>query len=105
MRRVKAKSGKIYTYGSYKHKSTRSKVLVSKTGRVNYKNVKEYVAKIEASDMNENEKISVLNKLKIEIDDRRRSGTNKNKGLTINGFENIRHDSYNEQEQMFANAG
>lgn len=105
MRRVKSKSGKIYVYENYKHKSTRSKVLVSKSGRVNYKNVKEYVNKIMNSDMSDNDKRSILNKLDIEIEDRRRSGPNKNKGLTINGFENIRHAGYTEQEQMFANAG
>ena len=105
MRRVRAKSGKIYTYGKYKHKSTRGKVLVSKKGRVNYKNVKEYVDGIMNSNMSDSQKRSVLTKLQIEMDDRRKSGANSNKGLTTNGFENLMHDNYTEQERMFANAG
>lgn len=88
---------KTYTYS---HKSTKGKVLVSKTGKVKTKNVEAMRAAIKGNPAyTDAEKRAALNDLEILVKIR-----SKNKErLTTTGFTGWRQD--NETDRFFANAG
>lgn len=88
---------KVY---EYKHKSTRKPTLVSKSGKVNTKNVDKYKKEIMSdSNLTSSQKKTIINDLDAVIKDRKDSG----KKLTVAGFEG--HRARNEIDRMFANAG
>lgn len=90
------------TYSYDKGKSRRGRVLVNAKGKVNYKNVKEYKDKIQASDsLNEAEKRTLIADLEARIKERKR---NKKK-LTTTGFAGAQHDAEDRISRLFANAG
>lgn len=102
-RTYKTKNGmvtKVYQYKNRKHKSTRSKTLVGKNGKVNKKNVDEFIEKINSSDvLNAADKRSMINDLKAYVKQR----ASEKKKLTISGFQG--HLESDKMDRMFANLG
>lgn len=88
-----------------RRKSSRGRVLVSRTGRKNKKNIDTYIDKINNDrELTASEKRAKIADLRAYIEDRakqNRQGTGKR--LTTTGFEGWEADS--DLERMFANVG
>lgn len=90
---------KTYKYDQ-KFKSRKSKTLVTKSGNVNKKNVKEFKEEImNSSEYNDAEKRTLINDLNIIIRKREKD----RRKLTVNGF--LGEISDDAIDRMFANAG
>ena len=84
----------------YEHKSTRGKTLVGKNGKVNKKNVDEFIKEINNNpELSAVQKRTMVNELRAEIRDR----VHNNKKLTTTGFAGQRADT--DVERMFYNVG
>lgn len=99
IKRVKSKSGKIYTY-DYTHKSTRGLTLVGKGGRIDKKNIKKFKDIIDATPgYSLSEKIY----LKADLDNMVKLRHKQKKKLTTTGF--LGQKAKDDKEKMFINAG
>ena len=104
IKRVRAKSGKIYEYDAskykYKHKSTRGLTLVGKNGAVYRKIIEKLKETIDANDnYSRAEKIY----LKSELDDLVKRRHNSKEKLTSSGF--FGKQESDEVRRLFINAG
>lgn len=97
----KTKSGKTITkIYQYKYKTSRKgKTYVDRKGRVNKKNVQNYVDNINASNMTAAEKRTAINDFLAEVDKRK---VNKER-FTSNGWAGMQQKDA--RWRMFANAG
>lgn len=90
---------KTYKYDT-KFKSRKSKTLVSKSGKINKKNVQEFKDEImKSSEYNDAEKRTLINDLNIIVRKREKD----RRKLTVNGF--LGEISDEAIDRMFANAG
>lgn len=103
-KRVKSKTGKVYTYDAakykYKHKSTRGLTLVGKNGRVDKKNIQKFKDAIDANSSYTNaEKRYLKADLDAIVAQKHKAGQK----LTTTGF--LGHLESNKISKMFTNAG
>ena len=90
----------IYDYKNYKKKSTRSKTLVSKSGKINKKNVSDFKKKIDDS---ENLSAAEKRSMKADLDAYVKQRSIDKKKLTVSGFQG--HLESDKMSRMFANLG
>ena len=104
-RTYKTKSGIVtktyfYDYKNSKRKSTRSKTLVSKSGKINKKNVADFKKKIDDSmNLSATEKRS----MKADLDAYVKQRSIDKQKLTVSGFQG--HLESDKMARMFANLG
>ena len=103
-KKVKSKTGKIYTYDAakykYKHKSTRGLTLVGKGGRVDKKNIQKFKDSI---DSNTSYSAAEKKYLKARLDAAVSQRHKAKEKMTTSGF--LGHIAKNKISKMFANAG
>ena len=104
-RTYKTKNGIVtktysYDYRNYKKKSTRGKTLVSKSGKINYKNIADFKNEIDNSmDLSDTMKRS----MKADLDAYVKQRSIDKQKLTVSGFQG--HLESDKMDRMFANLG
>lgn len=104
IKKVKAKSGKVYTYDAskyqYKHKSTRGLTLVGKNGRIDKANIQKFK---DAIDANKSYSAAEKRYLKADLDAMVKQKHRAGEKMTTTGF--LGHLEKNKISKMFTNAG